>query len=274
MKIKSLYFVLLFAFLGSCNKDDQSELCLAQNTVETLIGYQEKIEDQLTHAYYVDNNNRLNKVRTTSLYIPDWISVDNYKYDNEGRIIKIETESSHSETNKMITHQVFEYNDLGQLEVAYTYLNESWGLEEISRYEYTYNSDKQLESYRKFFRDELAETQDYTYTNGLMIGVKVKEINEDQELDYEVELKYDDKKPPYIAFDALQAIKVNWGYPHQHNIISQTAKLSDGSIYTSQTYKIDYTYSERGYPTRAEQVYPQGSNFVKRKWDYSYMSCN
>lgn len=255
MKIRKTYWLYFLFFLCACEKEEELEECLVQTTNQTTIGYQGRIDGQLSHSYTYDRGKKIIQERLTDPSQSDFLILKSYTYDNMGRLIEIKS----IREGFPDIFEAYEYNDLGQVTTMSTYYKES-DVEpkvELWRNEYTYASAKELESSKLFYRNELFETSQYTYTNGLMTKVKIQEPRQQ----YEVEIKYDDKKSPFSESPAILATMLNWGYPHQHNIVSVKGKYADGTDVHTSFYNITYQYSDKGFPISAQQLSVYDSSY-------------
>jgi hypothetical protein len=259
MKIRKTYWLYILFFLCACEKEEGMKQCLVQSIDETTIGYQGRIDGELIKSYTNDKQNRIIQERYTDPSQRDFLVVKSYTYDNTGKLIEIRTEREGFPTYS----DNFVYNELGQVTTKYSYLEES-SVEpkvELWRNEYTYAAAKELETSKMFYRNELIETSEYSYTNGLMTKVKIQEPRQQ----YEVDIKYDDKRSPFSESPAILATMLNWGYPHQHNIVSAKGKYADGTDVQSIFYNITYHYSDNGFPISAQQlsVYDSAYDYAK-----------
>ena len=283
MKNQLFCLLVLGLLLSACEKEQPSRGCLLQSAVETVIGhdgrpeYDNHIQSHRRFDYSYDGNDRLTQVRRTSLVSTeaDFVGVDTYVYDGQGRIIAIKSETNYNPGD--VTTRTFRYNPAGQVTVISrkhpNFVNiESW------RTEYTYASAQELKSSKLFIDDQLHLTRTYTYTDGLMTSVTSYPKSNPTHV---LEIRYDDKRSPLSASPELLAVTLDpnteidyglehdLGYPHRHNITGLSSRELDGAVTPYYNFSIDYTYSAEGYPLSSQQVFPQYGN-SERRIEYSY----
>ncbi|PRY09843.1 YD repeat-containing protein [Pontibacter ummariensis] len=273
MKTTYLFPFALCLFLLSCGKEIEHKTCVLQSSVETITGGdQNEVSGQYSSTYIFDSDNKLTQIREEVVgegASAGTLITTTYSYDSEGRIAEATTSSTnHSQPST----KTFLYNSLGQvIERRITIMTD--GTEtEVSRTEYEYAAPQELKSSRLFLSGELFETHEYTYTDGLMTGVRVTygpTQNSEQLKPYQIEISYDNKRYPYAALPALLATRLDFGFPHQHNIVGMKANYDDGSVKSFHTYSVAFTYSPEGYPVSSNQSYPR-NNYVERNYSYTY----
>lgn len=263
MKAELLLLLIFSLILSACEKDDKSKTCLVQNVIETRAGSQ-TVSSTITY----DSNNKITQIRRA--YLPEspnsLVKTATYVYDDKGRITEIDHQSSFGgNIDAYRDIEAFEYNDLGQVVTKVVYFKHGNNPKtEAQRLEYTYTGPQELKLSKWYFAGELQLTREYTYSNGLMTSAK--DTYKDQQTT-EMVIRYDDKKNPYSTSPSLLAIKLDLGYPHQHNIVNLSGKSSSG---TTHGYNMNYTYSDNGYPVTAQEVLSQQT--AGSSYEYSY-SC-
>lgn len=264
MKTKITYWLLVLVFMSACEKEEGLQNCLVQSSEQTLIGHEGGKDGRIRKSYTYDNQSRITEERYTDPTQNNYLVIRRYIYDDRGRLTQIINEREGLPT----LYENYRYNDLGQVTTMFQYYRENNDGPEVEqlRYNYTYAAARELKTSQTYYRNELVETSAYTYTNGLMTTVKIQTPEQEE---YEVEIKYDNKKSPFSQSPAILATMLNWGYPHQHNIVSVQGKYADGTAVESSFYNITYQYSDSGYPTSAnlQSVYDSAHD---SKLTYNY----
>jgi hypothetical protein len=242
--ITALFTLSLFAI--SCDDDDAG--CSKQYL--TKVSYDDIVEN----FYYNDDGTLAAMTQTISGYPP---RREEYFYDGNQRLIRTE----------LIGYwdYGFFYDDQGRVETVELYQS---GTDDLTRtVSYVYGSDGKLSRRDMVDDGVLINYSLFEYPAEDKLEVTIFNL-EDDETWKEMLIVHtlDNKKVPYpsqylMGWDALGGITT------QHNVIGYQV-FENGMLDPSQSFSIEYTYNDRGYPTSfgdGVEVYTYSCEAVKEQ---------
>jgi len=274
------FLPLLFAclLLAGCSKTDTEEItpepepvavpekvCYLQHVqleISSPTGSPWSLEDSYTYA---DKGRLFSQIAYAEVNVAYGST---YVYDSNGRIIREDMFEQYSVPHGYYT---YEYDQQGRVAsfsfYAYNTVDKKFNF--TSRHVCAYANARQLQNMHTYTssngREVLSTVTEYTYTNGLM--TKATRYNSNKQQTGETTLTYDDKKSFVSALPAYQAVLLTNGFPHEHNIMSQTTTDADGKILKNLSNTKTATYTEKGYPKNAAITFLDGR---LQKYAYTY----
>jgi YD repeat-containing protein len=226
------YLLLLCVFAVSCDDDDA--VCSTQ--------YLTKVSspDITDDFYYNDDGTLATVIQTIGGFPP---RRNEYFYDGNQRLIRIEQSG--------LWDYEFFYDDNGRVETVEMYQS---GTDDLAReVNYFYGSDGKLSRRDMIQAKGLIHYSLYEYPAENKVEVTFFNLEEDDTYSETVVIHtLDDKRVPFpiqysMGWDVLGGITT------EHNVIQYEA-FKDGVLDQTQSFSLEFTYNEAGYPVTVNGV--------------------
>lgn len=260
MKRLLLLFCLLLVFT-SCGSDDADhdvKPVFQNNDVCKLVTFNVDGEARVQQFLY-DNEGRLVRMET-SYNGGAANSYELFDYNSQNKISK----RNYYSYDKFSGYTTYEYNAAGLLVRVATYRIKDGGnglTEEIQTKTYEYSSPTELKKATVTWFDNPEQTWLYEYNNGLMHTAR--HYNPAGTLAETISLEYDDRDRAFIEPLNLMndLFGERLGYPYYRNIEKLTITKPYGFVVKQNSYTSTFEYNSDGYTTqeistRLNQSYP------------------
>ncbi|GHA57509.1 hypothetical protein [Pontibacter akesuensis] len=259
MKIKLLLPLFGLLLLGSCAEEETpapvpepepTDFCYLQeqSTISKT--------DTSTVTYRYDAQNRV--IGTTHLENNTMVASRTYEYDSNGRLIR---ETLFGPEAEEINYILFSYSADGRLSKYEVLQPLSIGtIHKVGAFKATYNPNGSLASTTSYYYqdNQLKQEQSarFSYPRDSTLSVTV--TFRDSERNYTGSYVMDKSRAPLSAVPAFHIRQPQLGYPGRNNLLSLAAKRGEEDA-KAVSFKTEYTYNGRGYPTKAVKTFGDGT---------------